>query len=597
MKRENKKREYLNDAEKKSLLKIPYFVLTISLIFTICVTYFYYSSAKTIDTQRFENRANKIKTEIENRIDTYIALLRAGRGFIYASEDVTKAEFATFVGNFNLRNQYPGVLAIGFSKIFKAEEKDALVERMRREGVSDFAVNPAAPRDEFQAILYIEPLDERNKLAVGFDMSSEPTRKEAMDTARDMGRFATSGRVILVQEKENDVQAGFLIYAPVYKTRTVPETVEERRAQIDGFVYSPFRAGDFVQDVVEEGQIDEISFRIYDDELDEKNLLTVGNGEQGIDDAVLRKQNEVEFGFRKWIITYSPTAKFQTQSLVWWTPIIFFLGLAISIILFFLSLSQSRKNMDLAASGLKVQYLLESEKKARQEAEQSVRVKDEFLATVSHELRTPLNIIGGWVNILKMESVEKETREKAVEIINKSLHSQANLVEQMIIFSDKESLINSKNWQEFSFSDILAECLTELDKKIAGKELKIVKDLTGTQISGDREKLKQAVCCVVDNAIKFTPAGGTISVDLHKTGDEIFLKISDTGEGISEEMLPHIFESFRQSDSSTIRKHSGLGLGLAFAKKIVEGHHGTISVESGGWQKGTSFTITLPLAK
>jgi signal transduction histidine kinase len=596
------KTEVLTNASKKSLLKIPYFVLTISLIVTMSVTFFYYSSAKTIDAQRFESRANKIKSEIENRIDTYIALLRAGRGFFYASEGVNKEEFARFVGNFDLRGQYPGVLAIGFSKVFTADEKNTLIKKDEKLNIPALTLKPKNPRDQHQAIIYIEPFDDRNKVALGFDMSSEPIRRQALETARDSGRFVTSGKVVLVQERgTNELQAGFLIYLPVYKSKNIPETVEERRQQIDGFIYSPFRAGDFVKDLIKEGEIDEVSFRIYDYELNEDSLLAVGNEELGVKDSVLKGENEVEFGSRKWVITYTPTEKFRAQSLVWWTPIIFFLGIAISVVLFFLSLSQSRINrrmvktaQDLAVSGAMVQTLLESEKEARQKAEQATRVKDEFLATVSHELRTPLNAISGWINILNLRSADDELRKKAIVSINRNLHAQANLVEQILIFSDNSALFDLQKRRKFSVADLLTEYLGFLEEKISKKNLKLVRNLSEVEIIGDREKIKLAIGCILENAVKFTPNGGTITVDLHSKNNKCLLEITDNGEGISQEMLPHIFETFSQSDTSTVRKHSGLGLGLAIARKIIESHSGTISVESQGLQQGSKFTIILP---
>lgn len=604
MKQQEKNKEMLDERTKKSLLRIPYFVLTISLVVTICVTYFYYSSAKAIDAQRFENRANKIKSEIQNHFDTYVALLRAGRGLIYASQEISKQEFSKFVENFNLRTEYPGVLAIGYSKVFTAGEKDNLIEKLKKQGVTDFTVYPDTPRSVYQSIIYIEPFDEQNKIALGFDMSSETIRRTAMEIARDSGEFAASGKVRLVQERENDKQAGFLIYIPVYKSRSKPETLEERRKEIDGFIYSPFRAGDFVKEIIKDGNIDEVSFRVYDNELNENNLLAIGNETETFDDSVLRRQNEVEFGSRKWIITYEPTAKFQQQSLIWWTPIIFFMGLAISIILFFLSLSQSRTNLnlvktanELAIAGALVQNLLESEKKARENAENSGRVKDEFLANVSHELRTPLNVIGGWVNILKMGNIEDETKKKAIEIINKNLRQQTKLVEQMLIFSDTDSFIELKNRKLFSFSELVEKCLEEFSGKFWEKSLILNKNIAAAEIFGDAEKLKQAADCLLDNAVKFTPNGGTISVDLERTENQIVLKIKDTGEGISSEMLPFIFERFRQSDSSTVRKHTGLGLGLAIAKKIVESHQGTIAAESEGLEKGSIFIIKLPISQ
>lgn len=595
--------DFSSNINSKSVFRIPYFVLTISLIATFFITYFFYSSAKTIDSVRFSNQTNKIKTEVENRLETYVALLRAGRGYMNASENVTKEEFRDFVENINLRKFYPGVLAIGYSKVIKPDEKEAFVKKMQNEVISDFSIKPDTPRNEYQAIIYIEPLEQRNQVAIGFDMSSEPTRKLALDTARDTGAFATSGKVFLVQENDKAQQAGFLIYVPVYRSKNIPESVEAKRAQIDGFIYSPFRAGEFVSDVIERGNIDEIVFEIYDNELNENNLLAVGNKNLVIPQFPLTSQNELVFGNRKWVITYTSTDKFNAQSLVWWTPIICFLGLVISVILFFLSLSQSRINQnlintanELATSAALIGNLLESEKTARENAEKSARVKDQFLATVSHELRTPLNIISGWINILKIGGVNEETKEKALETININLRSQANLVEQMLIFSDKESIINPERFKKVSLNQVVNECLDEIKERVELKKIHLTKNLTEntSTISGDKEKLKQAINILLDNSIKFTNKNETIVVDLFDTNQKILLKITDTGEGISKEMLPHIFEGFRQYDSSSIRKHGGIGLGLAIAKKIIEAHGGTIVVESRGLNKGSTFTIELP---
>jgi signal transduction histidine kinase len=164
----------------------------------------------------------------------------------------------------------------------------------------------------------------------------------------------------------------------------------------------------------------------------------------------------------------------------------------------------------------------------------------------------------------------------------------------MLIFSDTDSLTELKNRNQFSFSELVEKCLEEFSGKFWEKSLILNKNIAAAEIFGDSEKLRQAVICLLDNAVKFTPSGGTISVDLEKTGNQIFLKIKDTGEGISTEILPFIFERFQQSDSSTVRKHTGLGLGLAIAKKIVESHQGTIFAKSEGLQQGSLFVIALP---
>ncbi|HRH41547.1 MAG TPA: CHASE domain-containing protein [Pyrinomonadaceae bacterium] len=594
------KNNFLGDLSNSSILRIPYFVLTISIIVTIAITYFYYSSAKTNDSGRFESQTVRVKSEIESRLDTYSALLRAGRSYFYATDTINKEDFRQFVANLNLRQNYPGVLAIGFSKVFIPAEKESFIKKMRNEGLTDFVVKPDTPRDEYQAIIYIEPFDDVNKQVIGFDMSSEAIRESALKNARDTGNQSITGKVILAQqEDEEKKQTGFLIYFPIYKSKSTPETVEERRKKIDGFIYSPFRSEEFVADVIKNGEIDELSFKIYDTENNERSLLVVGNPNEELADPLFRGQNEINIGGRTWIVTYSPTAKFYKHSLIWWTPIIFFLGLAISVVLFYLSLSQSWTNQRLIKTANDLAQLGEKEREAREDAERSAKVKDEFLATISHELRTPLNAIAGWVNIIKLNNIENETKEKAIGIINKNLRQQVNLIEQMIIFSDMESFLSQANWQKFSLTELVTENLNEAVIQISKKKLKLIKDISSDKlmINGDKDKIKKAISILVDNSIKFTPQGGEILIELNSQQNKVLLKVVDSGEGILPELMPNIFEGFRQSDSSSIRKHGGLGLSLAIAKKIIESHRGKLTVKSDGADTGTTIMLVLPLAR
>jgi len=598
--------EYLGNISKKSGLKIPYFVFTISIVVTTAVTYFFYSNAKTIDSQRFANDIIKIQASIESRLDTYIALLRAGRGFFRASKNVNKNSFYEFVKNLNLRNYYPGVQAIGYSKVFTAQEKDELEKRLRSEGLFDFKITPDTPRDLYQSIIYLEPLDERNRKALGFDMSSEAVRKLALEAARDRGMYATTGKIVLVQEDESQPQPGFLIYVPVYKSEKIPETIEERRTQIDGFIYSPFRVADFTKDIVHDLKTSEISLKIYDNEVNETNLLAFWNDDQSLTNSDLKEQNEIDVGGRKWIVIYTPLEKFKANSLTWWTPIIFFLGLVTSVILFFLSLSQSRANIklsqiakDLAQSETEVQKLLESEQNAREIAEKSNKVKDEFISIISHEMRTPLNSISGWVQILKSDSLPQITKDRAISKINKNLRSQVSLVDNMIEFSDTTSFQKQDKLEQTSFSELVDNCLEETNEQFITRQLNLTKELPEQHffVFCDKEKIKKAVLYLLNNAIKFTPKGGLITVNLSLKDNRGELRITDTGEGISSEHLLDIFNVFNQLDSSTTRKYGGLGLSLAIVKKIVEGHSGKIIAESEGLGKGSTFTLTLPVSK
>lgn len=595
------KDDIFGDISNKTSLRIPYFVFTISLIATCVITYYFYSSAKTIDSQRFTTEVTKVRNAINTKLETYLALLRASRGYFKSSENVDKKSFEDFVSSLRLREIYPGIQGIGYSIIFTQAEKAELEKRMLEEGHQTFSVRPDTPRDEYQSIIYIAPIDDRNLRAVGFDMSSEPTRKLAIDTARDSGVYAITGKVLLMQDTETP---GFLIYLPVYKSEDIPQTLEERREKIQGFIYSPFRANEFVKDVLKELSNKSITFKIYDENRDENNLLAIGNAEEKSGSTSFIEESRIELNNRHWVIVYTPTSAFTSQSLVWWTPIIFILGLTFSVILFVLSLSQLRTNekliktaQDLAFSQLEVQKLLESEMEAREKAENAGRVKTEFISTVSHELRTPLNAIAGWLTILKSNNLNPETKTKAIETIDKNLRSQVNLVEDMIIFSDA-SYLNNLNLEEiFSFNELIKDCLEQLKSKAKEKEISIFSELSAEKntIKGNSAKLKKTILRLFDNAIKFTPNQGQISVYLSSDDKELELKIVDTGEGIEPEKLSLVFGDFRQLDSSYTRKRGGLGLGMAIAKKVIGFHHGEISAHSEGVGKGTTILIKLPL--
>jgi PAS domain S-box-containing protein len=186
---------------------------------------------------------------IDRRMAVHTALLEGAAGLFAANESVTRREFAAFVERLDLRTQYPGVRGIGFSLCSTSAELPALVERMREEGFSEFAPWPDGEREEYHTIVLLEPLDARNRAALGYDMFQDLTRRLAMVAARDGGVPAASGRVELVQEISGPKQSGFLVYLPVYRGGVVPTSVDQRRAKLLGFVYSPFRADDLLRGV------------------------------------------------------------------------------------------------------------------------------------------------------------------------------------------------------------------------------------------------------------------------------------------------------------------------------------------------------------
>jgi PAS domain S-box-containing protein len=243
--------------------------------------------------------------------------------------------------------------------------------------------------------------------------------------------------------------------------------------------------------------------------------------------------------------------------------------------------------------------LLERERAARAQAEEASRLKEEFLSNVSHELRTPLNAVLGWAQMLRSRKLDPPTTARALEAIERSALAQARLINDILDFSTMMSGKFSLEIGPVELAPLVAANIESMRPAAAAKGLQIETrlDPLGFPISGDRMRLDQVIRNLLSNAIKFTPAGGRIDVTLDRVEDGLELAVSDVGKGISREFLPHVFEQFRQADSSTTREHGGLGLGLAIARHLVEMHGGSVRVESAGEGKGATFTVRLPVGE
>ncbi|HUG53860.1 MAG TPA: ATP-binding protein [Vicinamibacteria bacterium] len=242
------------------------------------------------------------------------------------------------------------------------------------------------------------------------------------------------------------------------------------------------------------------------------------------------------------------------------------------------------------------QTLLESERAARRDAEAANRAKDEFLATLSHELRTPLNAIVGWAHLLRTGQLDPGQTARAVEVIDRNAKAQSQIVADVL---DVSRIVMGKLRLEVrpvELSAVVQEALETLRPAAAAKELDVTLDVgAGGKVSGDPDRLQQIVWNLVANAIKFTPAGGQIRVRLERLQGHLDVVVEDSGVGIRPDFLPHVFERFRQSDSSSTRAHGGLGLGLALVRHLVELHGGSVSATSRGEGQGSTFIVSLPL--
>jgi PAS domain S-box-containing protein len=912
----------------------PYLVLAAGLLFTLSVSYRLAKVGEAEDRARFEALVQDVHRTIDYRLESYTGLLRAGTGLFAATDRVEEREFRIFVNNLGLAEHYPGVQGMGFSIRVKPGEERALVETMKREGDPDFRLwnnseslsptlqspqSSAQPSSEPQpsaspsavlsaanerhAVIYLEPPDQRNRAGLGFDMFTVPTRRAAMERARDTGAPAATERVILFQKIDPEAQQpGFVIYAPVYQKGYATTNETERREALLGFIFSPFRADDFMRGIVTGESRNDLEFKIFDgpEAKEETQLYDSTAAEHPVAGYQPRftANTQLRVAGRTWTISFASRPGFDLAYSKTWMPYTLAAGVLVSFLFFFVTRSQSRaraiaersemavkeseeryrelvenandvvftldlegnvtsvnkavesvtgytqsemlgmnlseflspesadsarqmteiklagqertsyevevrakdgrlftleissrlainhgkpagvqgvarditsrrqaeetlraadqralseyerllervaglaqtlgtaRDLDVIYWGLKeftvlsvpcdglfvalydplhdvriacygwgdgaeidtselppmpvtakgpnsravrtnqvvitndymaatlghpgllvgpdnglrpqsslsvpmsvmgriigtidVQSyqtaayrdehatamrmaanltavaienvrLLQLESTARASAEESNRLKDEFLATVSHELRTPLTAILGWSRMLEGGTLPAEMAARAIETIKRNAKAQAQIIDDIL---DVSRIITGNLYLELhpiELAPVLDAAINVVRPTAEAKGIQIDVSFVPepAAVPGDSNRLQQVFWNLLANAVKFTPAGGRVGVQLRRSNSEVEIEVADSGQGITPEFLPFVFDRFRQADSTSTRLHGGLGLGLAIARHLIEIHGGSIEARSAGAGKGATFIVRLPLA-
>jgi signal transduction histidine kinase len=232
-----------------------------------------------------------------------------------------------------------------------------------------------------------------------------------------------------------------------------------------------------------------------------------------------------------------------------------------------------------------------------QQAQEANRLKEEFLATLSHELRTPLNALLGWTQMLKVRAADDAFRLRALDSIERSARAQGVLINDLLDVSRVVSGKLKLESQPLDLQSVLLAAVDAVRPAVRARDIEL--DVSAApirdQVIGDADRLQQVIWNLLSNAVKFTPPGGRIEVTVAQSGGAVQITVADTGGGIDPAFLPHVFERFRQEDSSATRRHGGLGLGLWLVQELVKAHGGTISAASAGPGRGSTFIIRLPL--
>jgi signal transduction histidine kinase len=600
---------------------IPIVVLAASLLLTTLASVVVWNTSRVRDRARFDNAVQAARDGINARLGIYIALLRATAG-LFAAEEVSRIDFEEFIGRLDLTHEYPGVQGVGFTRRIPPDSVDDLEHAMRAEGVANFRVKPASARAEYHAIVYLEPLDQRNTVAIGYDMFTDPTRRIAMERARDRSEPAMSGKVELVQEIDTIKQAGFLIYVPVYAGGARPQNVTDRRDQLLGFAYSAFRAGDLFRGMFRSESSPRVAFRVYDGQRPDSMALLYDSGlpvgdRGGFWRETLRDTSQVEIAGRTWTLLFAPSQYFSWSSAPT-LPLMMTVGLIVSVLLFLLTRAQQKARLGAERSAreaaalserlrhsaeelrtriAEIQALNVEAQAARAAAEEANRAKTQFVAKMSHELRTPLNAIAGYVDLMDLEIRGPVTQRQRHDLhrIRYAQQHLLGLINDVLNFAKLETGRVQLNRQEVAVRAAVQDVRMLIGPMAGAKGIAYVPAGGDDDVAvwADREKLDQILLNLLSNAVKFTDAGGQVEVAWERRDDRVDIHVRDSGRGIPAHKLSSIFEPFVQVDAELTSTTEGTGLGLAISRELAHAMDGSLSVESTEGV-GSTFTLTLP---
>ena len=566
-------------------LRVYYPAVLVALVVLAFSVYSFYqlkSSASMRRAKLFEMYTLQASEKLQQRIIDYTQILRGCQSLFYSADTITSREWRIYATNLDLSGNYPGIQGLAYARYIDREEQARTEEQVRRE-YSYFRIRSSSKLPYLTPIIFIEPKDERNLRAFGFDMFSEANRRQAMMRAMLSGQAAMSHKVILVQETNVAVQPGFLLYLPVYNVADTPASPEARRKSIKGFVYIPFRAYDLMNAVFED--FHEIGIEVYDQYRSEDNLLyrytpqpqKVGTkpdrAYEFATDTVLNIAGS------QWTLHFASDFTFGSQVERAQPQMVLVFGAAISILLYLLTLGYINKK----------QAALE-ELNLSKEVE---RKKDEFIGIASHELKTPLTSIKAYLQMLARSPLG----DKEKSFVNKA-SVQANklnsLITDLLDVSKIQAGTIRLNSEDFKLSELINESVESVLHMYSSHRIDRPAGIPDLTLTGDKLRLEQALINLLVNAIKYSPGASAVSLGLSVLPTQVVISVRDQGIGISSENQGRIFEKFyRSEDLSPV--FSGLGMGLFITYEIVRRHHGTIKVES-ELGKGSVFSICLPLS-
>ena len=470
-------------------------ILSIGVILTIAGTLIIENSVIQDAQQDFQLNCTDIQSKILSRLHSYAQLLRSGSALFAASDTITRSQWETFYEVCKINRNLPGIQGFGVSIIIPKKEYQKHIQQIRTEGFKNYSIHPSGDREFYTSIIYLEPFSGRNLRAFGYDMFTEPTRRKAMELSRDSDIAVLSGKVRLVQETDKDLQPGVLMYVPVYRKGMPANTLEQRRINIIGWVYSPYRMNDLMVGILGRWNIfgqKRIHLQIYDDTRSANSLLfdsQKNDTSKVIGKSSLVYTSTVKFKGLSWILSYSQISKnyplFQGKVLV-----VFIGGLLVSLLSFFLSLSFFR----MQSSTLII-------KKTNSKLSFTISELEQMAFITNHDLQEPIRTLTQFTQLLHDDYSGKldEEGNKYLDFIHNASVRMSNMFRDMFEYTllGKESIKTNVDCHK-----IVDEALHDLTDVIKGSNSKItVQKLPA--VNGFETELRLLFQNLIENAIKY----------------------------------------------------------------------------------------------
>lgn len=557
----------------------PHVLLGLTLVLVVGTAIAIASWIESREDARIGREVARTEGGIVRRMAVYVAQLRAAAAlFDAAGEGVDRERFRRFTRRLELDAEYPGIQGLGWvQRIDDGQEAARIVSEARADGFPEFHIRPESTEDQRFAIVFLEPLDSRNRVALGLDMYADPVRRAAMARARDTGAPALSGSVRLVQEIAGPVQPGFLIYVPVYRGGAVPETVEERRETLVGFAYAPFRARDLFDAIL--GERLDVEVEVFDGEsLDERDrLYGVAPPEDARSEVVVR-----EIAGHPWTLRITRRHNGVATSL----------GAAIVIGLLGTLFALGTHRVALRESDAR----LRAEQGLLREAREA-QVRELFLGVLGHDLRNPLQaILMTSRMLLGRERPGDEAEQRALERIVSSTLRASRMVSQLLDMT-RARVGEGLSIQHAAVDVALLTRDAVGELRAAHPERAIEVDVDEgdelLRVQGDPDRLAQVLGNLGSNAVVHGNPGQPVRFRAHRRNGEVVVEVWNAGPPIPSDGVPFLFDPFARTHSARGGKREGLGLGLYISDQIARAHGGRLELVEND-AHGVTFALSLP---